>query len=200
MSLILENVSFTFCSGTPFEKKVLENFSLTVQKGEFLGITGRCGSGKTTLLRLMAGLIKPQAGTVRSDEKTGLVFQFPEYQLFERTVLDDVSFGPLNLGYSKEKSQSLACEALTEIGIDETFYKRNPLKLSGGEKRRVAIAGILAMNPGIILFDEPDCALDDRGCEQLAVLLKKLNEQGKTIVVASHNPMILDLCRTGVCL
>ena len=189
MSLDLVNVSYTYDSKTSYEKQALKDVSLSIPTGSFVGITGNSGSGKTTLVRLLKGLIKPTSGTISGIEsaKVGLVFQYPELQLFEDTVLKDVMFGPLNIGMGEEEARKQACQALSEMGLDEPFYGRDPLKLSGGEQRRVALSGILAMNPDVLVLDEPTAGLDNQMHDQLFAVLQNLNAQGKTIILVSHN-------------
>ncbi len=189
MSLDLINVSYTYNLGTSFEKKALQEVSLSIPEGSFVGIAGASGSGKTTLVRLIKGLIKPTSGEIKGYDNSdiGLVFQYPEAQLFESTVLKDVMFGPLNQAQTQEAAQKKAIEALSLLQLDESFYKRDPLALSGGEKRRVAIAGILAMEPSLLILDEPTAGLDGALHNQLFSVLHSLNEAGKTIILVSHN-------------
>ena len=189
MSLDLIKVSYIYDSKTSYEKQALKDISLSIQSGSFIGITGDSGSGKTTLVRLLKGLIKPTSGEIRGvkPSKVGLVFQYPELQLFEATVLKDVMFGPVNIGFGEESAKEQAKQALALIGLDETFYDRDPLQLSGGEQRRVAIAGILAMEPEVLILDEPTAGLDAQAHDQLFGVLQTLNAQGKTIVLVSHN-------------
>ncbi len=189
MSLDLINVSYVYDSKTSYEKRALNNVSLSIADGSFVGIAGSSGSGKTTLVRLIKGLIKPSSGSIKGveDSKIGLVFQYPEFQLFEATVIKDVMFGPLNIGLGEEEASKQARQALSVMGLEESFYQRDPLCLSGGEKRRVAIAGILAMNPEVVILDEPTAGLDAKTHDQLFEVLQRLNEKGKTIILVSHN-------------
>ncbi len=189
MSLDLINVSYVYDSKTSYEKRALNNVSLSIADGSFVGIAGSSGSGKTTLVRLIKGLIKPSSGSIKGVEgsKIGLVFQYPEFQLFEATVIKDVMFGPLNIGLGEEEASKQARQALSVMGLEESFYQRDPLCLSGGEKRRVAIAGILAMNPEVVILDEPTAGLDAKTHNQLFEVLQRLNEKGKTIILVSHN-------------
>ena len=189
MSLDLVNVSYIYDSKTSYEKTALQDVSLSIPEGSFVGIAGLSGSGKTTLVRLIKGLIKPSSGSIKGVEssKVGLVFQYPEFQLFEATVIKDVMFGPLNIGLGEEEARRQACQALSVMGLDEAFYERDPLCLSGGEKRRVAIAGILAMDPEVLILDEPTAGLDAQMHDQLFEVLQRLNAQGKTIILVSHN-------------
>lgn len=203
MSLRLEHVSYIYEPGTPMEKKALEDVSLRVEKGEILAVIGATGSGKSTLIQLMNGLNKPSEGRVYFNDtdifsenynrkalrsKVGLVFQYPEYQLFETDVLKDICFGPKNLGLPEEECLARARKAMREVGLDEDYEKESPFDLSGGEKRRVAIAGVLAMEPEILILDEPAAGLDPEGKREI---LKKLNtlrdEQGIGIVLVSHS-------------
>jgi energy-coupling factor transport system ATP-binding protein len=190
MSLDLTNVSYAYDCGTSFEKVALKDVSLSIADGSFVGIAGSSGSGKTTLVRLLKGLIRPSSGVIKSSfdaSSIGLVFQYPEFQLFEATVLKDVMFGPRNIGMGEDEAKEAAVEALTLLGLDESFYDRDPLCLSGGEKRRVAIAGILAMRPDVLILDEPTAGLDGAMHDQLFSVLKQLNLSGKTIILVSHN-------------
>jgi len=197
MSLELVNVSYIYDTGTPFERYALKDVSFSVPCGSFVGIVGNSGSGKTTLSKLMKGLLNPRTGQVLYDgievssnahkNGIGLVFQYPEIQLFENTVIKDVMFGPLNLGYEKKTAFEIAKEALLALEIDETFYNRDPFCLSGGEKRRVAISSILAMMPQTLILDEPTAGLDFATQKILFEVLKKLNKEGKTIILISHN-------------
>ena len=190
MPFDLTNVSYSYDFGTSFEKVALKDVSLSIADGSFIGIVGSSGSGKTTLVRLLKGLIKPRSGAFKSSFESssiGLVFQYPEFQLFESTVLKDVMFGPRNIGMGEDEAKKAATEALSLLGLDESFYDRDPLCLSGGEKRRVAIAGILAMKPEVLILDEPTAGLDGAMHDQLFSVLKQLNLAGKTIILVSHN-------------
>lgn len=203
--IILEvnNLTYIYGEGTSYKKKALDNVSFKVGKGEILGIIGHTGSGKSTLLQHLNGLIKPSSGQVIfngrnicSEKKyltevrrhVGLVFQYPEYQLFESTVLEDVCFGPKNMGASKQEAIEMAKKSLAMVGIGEAFYENSPFELSGGEKRRVAIAGVLAMKPEVLVLDEPTAGLDPRGRDEILCMLKRLrDENGITIVIVSHS-------------
>lgn len=190
MSFDLSNISYTYNQKTSFENTALDNVSFSIQDGSFVGIAGSSGSGKTTLVRLLKGLIKPSSGVINSNYSTsdiGLVFQYPEFQLFESTVLKDVMFGPLNMGKGTEEAKNAAIKALFALGLDDSFYQRDPLCLSGGEKRRVAIAGILAMEPQVLILDEPTAGLDPAMHNLLFSLLHTLSNAGKTIILVSHN-------------
>lgn len=201
MSIKLENVSYQYKDSS--RRKALSEINLEISPGEFIGIAGHTGSGKSTLIQHLNGLIKPTDGTVLFDGqdiygerfslkelrgKVGLSFQYPEHQLFEVTVFDDVCFGPKNLGLSEEESKERAREALELVGMDEKYYEKSPFELSGGQKRRVAIAGILAMQPQYFILDEPTAGLDPIGRDKILELLKKLHEEkGITIILVSHS-------------
>ena len=203
MGIILEQVSYSYQAGTPFEGSALFDVSLEIKKGSYVSLIGHTGSGKSTILQLMNGLLKPTNGSVRVDQykieaessnknmkelrkKVGLVFQFPESQLFEETVLKDVAFGPKNFGFSQEQAEEKARQALYKVGIEEDLHKRSPFELSGGQMRRVAIAGILAMEPEYLILDEPTAGLDPAGRMEFMDLFKTLHQQGMTIVLVTH--------------
>ena len=203
MSIKIENASYVYNKGMSIETLALDNINLKIEKGEFVGIIGHTGSGKSTLIQLFNGLEFPTKGNVYYNEKNiqdsdfdlqtlrksvGLVFQYPEHQLFEETVLRDVCFGPLNLGMNMEDAKERAKEALKFVGANEDIYYKSPFELSGGQKRRVAIAGILAMKPDILVLDEPTAGLDPKGRDMLLDLLANLNrEHGYGIVLVSHS-------------
>lgn len=212
--IAVENASYEYSPEGPFSKAALRNVSLKVNKGEFLAIIGHTGSGKSTLLQLMNALEKPSSGEVFVNGKStldkntnlkeirtkiGLVFQYPEYQLFEETVRLDIGFSPRNMGLSEEEVQrrvALACEI---VGIDEKLLDKSPFELSGGQKRRVAIAGILAMNPEVLILDEPTAGLDPRGKNKILNRIKKMRDQyGITIVIVSHNMEDVAMCADRV--
>ena len=203
MGIALENVSFTYQEGTPLASTALSDVSLTIEDGSYTALIGHTGSGKSTILQLLNGLLVPSQGTVRvfdtlitSNSKNkdirqirkqvGLVFQFAENQIFEETVLKDVAFGPQNFGVSEEDAEQIAREKLALVGIDESLLNRSPFELSGGQMRRVAIAGILAMEPAILVLDEPTAGLDPLGRKELMNLFKKLHQSGMTIVLVTH--------------
>ena len=203
MGIALENVSFTYQEGTPLASAALSDVSLTIEDGSYTALIGHTGSGKSTILQLLNGLLVPSAGSVRvfdtlitSNSKNkdirqirkqvGLVFQFAENQIFEETVLKDVAFGPQNFGVSEEDAEQIAREKLALVGIDESLFDRSPFELSGGQMRRVAIAGILAMEPAILVLDEPTAGLDPLGRKELMNLFKKLHQSGMTIVLVTH--------------
>ena len=203
MGIALENVSFTYQEGTPLASTALSDVSLTIEDGSYTALIGHTGSGKSTILQLLNGLLVPSAGSVRVFDtlitstsknkdirqirkQVGLVFQFAENQIFEETVLKDVAFGPQNFGISEEDAEQIAREKLALVGIDESLYNRSPFELSGGQMRRVAIAGILAMEPAILVLDEPTAGLDPLGRKELMNLFKKLHQSGMTIVLVTH--------------
>ena len=203
MGIILDNVSYTYQEGTPFASVALSDVSLTIEDGSYTAIIGHTGSGKSTILQLLNGLLVPTEGSVRVFDtlitstsvnkqirqirkQVGLVFQFAENQIFEETVLKDVAFGPQNFGVSVEEAEVIAREKLALVGIDESLFERSPFELSGGQMRRVAIAGILAMKPKILVLDEPTAGLDPIGRKELMTLFKKLHQDGITIVLVTH--------------
>ena len=203
MGIILDNVSYTYQEGTPFASAALSDVSLTIEDGSYTAIIGHTGSGKSTILQLLNGLLVPTKGSVRVFDtlitptsvnkqirqirkQVGLVFQFAENQIFEETVLKDVAFGPQNFGVSVEEAEAIAREKLALVGIDELLFERSPFELSGGQMRRVAIAGILAMEPSILVLDEPTAGLDPIGRKELMALFKKLHQDGITIVLVTH--------------
>ena len=203
MGIILDNVSYTYQEGTPFASAALSDVSLTIEDGSYTAIIGHTGSGKSTILQLLNGLLVPTEGSVRVFDtlitptsvnkeirqirkQVGLVFQFAENQIFEETVLKDVAFGPQNFGVSVEGAKAIAREKLALVGIDESLFERSPFELSGGQMRRVAIAGILAMEPKILVLDEPTAGLDPIGRKELMNLFKKLHQDGITIVLVTH--------------
>ena len=203
MGIALENVSFTYQEGTPLASAALSDVSLTIEDGSYTALIGHTGSGKSTILQLLNGLLVPSQGSVRVFDtlitstsknkdirqirkQVGLVFQFAENQIFEETVLKDVAFGPQNFGVSEEDAEQIAREKLDLVGIDESLYNRSPFELSGGQMRRVAIAGILAMEPAILVLDEPTAGLDPLGRKELMNLFKKLHQSGMTIVLVTH--------------
>ncbi|HEL0566224.1 TPA: energy-coupling factor transporter ATPase [Streptococcus equi subsp. zooepidemicus] len=203
MSIHFQNVSYTYQAGTPFEGRALFDVNLDIVDGSYTAFIGHTGSGKSTIMQLLNGLHLPTTGKVmvagkeitsQSKNKdikpirkqVGLVFQFPESQLFEETVLKDVAFGPQNFGVSQKEAEALAREKLTLVGISEELFGKNPFELSGGQMRRVAIAGILAMQPDILVLDEPTAGLDPKGRKELMSLFKSLHQSGMTIVLVTH--------------
>ena len=203
MGITLEGVNYTYQAGTPFEGRALFDINLTIKEGSYTAFIGHTGSGKSTIMQLLNGLNIPTEGAVIVDDikikansknkeikpvrkKVGLVFQFPESQLFEETVLKDVAFGPQNFGVSIGEAEQLAREKLAMVGIHEEFFEKNPFELSGGQMRRVAIAGILAIEPEILVLDEPTAGLDPKGRRELMTLFKELHQNGMTIVLVTH--------------
>lgn len=203
MGIALENVSFTYQEGTPLASTALSDVSLTIEDGSYTALIGHTGSGKSTILQLLNGLLVPSQGSVQVFDtlitstsknkdirqirkQVGLVFQFAENQIFEETVLKDVAFGPQNFGVSEEEAEKIAREKLALVGIDESLFDRSPFELSGGQMRRVAIAGILAMEPAILVLDEPTAGLDPLGRKELMNLFRKLHQSGMTIVLVTH--------------
>lgn len=203
MGITLENVSFTYQEGTPLSSSALTDVSLTIEDGSYTALVGHTGSGKSTILQLLNGLLVPSKGSVRVFDtvitptstnkeirqirkQIGLVFQFAENQIFEETVLKDVAFGPQNFGVSEEEAKKIAREKLALVGIDESLFERSPFELSGGQMRRVAIAGMLAMEPTVLVLDEPTAGLDPLGRKELMTLFKELHLSGMTIVLVTH--------------
>lgn len=203
MGITLKNVSYTYQAGTPFEGPALFDVNLEVKTGSYTALIGHTGSGKSTILQLLNGLLPPSSGSVLVDDieitaasinkdikqvrkKVGLVFQFAESQVFAETVLEDVVFGPQNFGVSKEEAERVAREKLLLVGISEDLFVRSPFELSGGQMRRVAIAGILAMEPEVLVLDEPTAGLDPLGRKELMELFSHLHNDGMTIVLVTH--------------
>lgn len=205
MGIKFERVNFAYSQGTLREHHALIDINLNIELGSFITIIGHTGSGKSTLIQHMNALLQPQEGTVyildkaiiggkkntgvnRIRQRVGLVFQFPEYQLFEETVEKDVMFGPMNFGVSKQEARQRAREAILMVGLDESILQRSPLNLSGGQMRRVAIAGILAMQPDVLVLDEPTAGLDPQGQREMMELFNDLHKKyNKTIVLITHN-------------
>lgn len=205
MQIKINDLSYVYLKKTPNEVEALHHVSLEIPEGKITSIIGHTGSGKSTLIQTLNGLLIPTEGEVRVGDylitpkkhknknikklrkSLAIVFQFPEYQLFEETVEKDVAFGLKNYGVKQEEAIKEAHEALKIVGIDESFYKRSPFELSGGEKRRVAIAGIIALKPDILVLDEPTAGLDPEGSQIILNLIKKFNEDGKTIILVTHD-------------
>ena len=204
MSICVENVSYIYGKGTPFEKAALSNVSLTIEKGEFIGIIGHTGSGKSTLIQHLNGLLHPTEGRVTVDgvdlagkskealakrHSVGMVFQYPEHQLFEETVAKDIAFGPHNQGYDEEEIKKRVKSAMKFAGIDyEMFRERSPFRLSGGQQRRVAIAGVIAMHPDFLILDEPSAGLDPVGRREIFSRIRSWYEKGVfSVILVSHN-------------
>lgn len=203
MSLRLEHVTYTYNPGSAYETHALKDVSLEIPAGQFVGVIGHTGSGKSTLIQHFNGLMRPTSGTVyykeediwqegyflkRLRSQVGLVFQYPEHQLFEADVLTDVCFGPKNQGLSKEEARERALEALSQVGLKEKYYRSSPFELSGGQKRRVAIAGVLAMNPDVLILDEPTAGLDPKGRDEILDQIAYLHRERKiTVILVSHS-------------
>lgn len=203
MSLKLEHISHLYEADTPLSHKALEDISLEIPKGQFIGIIGHTGSGKSTLVQHLNGLLKASEGKIyfngediyekgydmkKLRSKVGLVFQYPEHQLFEVDVFTDVCFGPKNLGLEQEEIEKRATQALEMVGLSEKYYRQSPFELSGGQKRRVAIAGVLAMKPEILILDEPTAGLDPKGREEILNQIKRMQkETGITVILVSHS-------------
>lgn len=203
MSIKLENINYIYSQGTAYEKQALKNVSLEIPQGQFVGIIGHTGSGKSTLIQHLNGLVKATSGTLyyngeniyaeKYDMKglrsqVGLVFQYPEHQLFEVDVFTDVCFGPKNQGLSQEECEARAKEALELVGFPEKYYRQSPFELSGGQKRRAAIAGVLAMRPKVLVLDEPTAGLDPKGRDDILDQVAHLHkETGMTVILVSHS-------------
>ncbi|MEI5994470.1 energy-coupling factor ABC transporter ATP-binding protein [Candidatus Enterococcus mansonii] len=204
MDIRFEQVDFTYQPNTPFEQRALFDLNLTIEDGSYTAIVGHTGSGKSTLLQHLNALVKPTKGTVTIGDrvivpetnnknlkpirkKVGIVFQFPEAQLFEETVAKDIAFGPKNFGVSETEAQNLAAEMLALVGLDASYLERSPFELSGGQMRRVAIAGVLAMKPEVLVLDEPTAGLDPQGRKEMMDMFQRLHEEhGLTIVLVTH--------------
>ena len=201
--LRVDDLTHTYSAGTPFQRNAVEHMNLTVMPGEFVGIIGHTGSGKSTLIQHLNGLLKPTDGHIYLDGvdiwakpkeirkvrfQVGLVFQYPEYQLFEETIYKDIAYGPKNMGLSPEEVDKRVREAAAFVGIGEELLDKSPFDLSGGQKRRVAIAGVLAMEPKVLILDEPSAGLDPRGRESILTQLRNYHEKrGTTILLVSHS-------------
>ena len=201
--IIAEGLSHTYSAGTPFQKTAIENIDLRIPQGQFVGLLGHTGSGKSTFVQHLNALLQPTAGRVlldgediNKDKKTrrdvkwkvGLVFQYPEYQLFEETVYADIGFGPKNMGLGKEEIDERVREAASFVGVEPELFEKSPLELSGGQKRRIAIAGVIAMRPGVLILDEPTAGLDPAGCRQIMDnICRYQKETGATVLIVSHN-------------
>ena len=203
MSMIIDHVSYIYGEGTPLARKALSDININIPDGQFVGIIGHTGSGKSTLMQHLNGLLKATEGHIyfngediydadydmkKLRGKVGLVFQYPEHQLFEIDVFSDVCFGPKNLGLEKKELELRAYDALRKVGLPEELYYQSPFELSGGQKRRVAIAGVLAMKPEMLILDEPTAGLDPKGRDEILGQIKKLQSQtGMTILLVSHS-------------
>ena len=198
-----QNLTYKYSVGTPFEKVAIEDISISVEKGDFIGIIGHTGSGKSTLVQHLNGLLKPTSGTILLDGKdihsdknftrqarfkVGLCFQYPEYQLFENTVYEDITFGPKNMKLSKEEIKERVLRAAEFVGVRNDMLQKSPFDLSGGEKRRVAIAGVMAMQPEILILDEPSAGLDPKGRKVISEMIEQYRKNtGSTVIVVSHS-------------
>jgi energy-coupling factor transport system ATP-binding protein len=203
MAIIVDNICYTYEIGTGFERQALKNISCSIKMGEFIGLIGHTGSGKSTFIQHLNGLVRATSGTIYYNgrdiyekkydmkqlrSKVGLVFQYPEHQLFETTVFADVCFGPKNLGIDKMERELRAYEALHMVGIEDEQFYQSPFDLSGGQKRRVAIAGVLAMKPEVLILDEPTAGLDPKGRDDILGCVRKLHdEMGITVILVSHS-------------
>ena len=212
MSITFKEVEHTYSADTPFAYHALKGVNLNIKKGSMTALIGHTGSGKSTLIQHINALLLPTSGQVQIEDilitatnkpsslkplrkKAGLVFQFPEYQLFEETILKDIIFGPKNFGVSEEEAIKIAKDMIQLVGLDESYLERSPFDLSGGQKRRIAIAGILAMNPDILILDEPTAGLDPQGAKEMLQLFKKVNQEGKTVILVSHDMnQVLEYC------
>ena len=203
MSIALEHVNYVYSPGTAYEKQALKDVSLEIPQGQFVGIIGHTGSGKSTLIQHLNGLTRATSGRILYEgrniyeegynmrwlrSQVGLVFQYPEHQLFEVDVLSDVCFGPKNQGLSQKECEARAKEALDLVGFPDKYYKQSPFELSGGQKRRVAIAGVLAMRPKVLVLDEPTAGLDPKGRDEILDQVERLHkETGMTVILVSHS-------------
>lgn len=203
MSIELKNITYTYSPGTAYEIHALKDVNLEIPDGQFIGVIGHTGSGKSTLIQHLNALIRPTSGTVLYNgedvweekydrrnlrSQVGLVFQYPEHQLFESDVLSDVCFGPMNQGMSREEAETEAKKALLQVGFKEKNFSKSPFELSGGQKKRVAIAGVLAMNPKILILDEPTAGLDPKGRDEILDQISELHKaRGITIILVSHS-------------
>lgn len=203
MSIEISHLTHLYNQGTAMERKALDDVNITINDGEFVAFIGHTGSGKSTLIQHLNALIKPTSGKILLDgedinadktklkairQKVGLVFQYPEHQLFEMTVFKDVCYGPKNMGLSDEEVKNAAEKALSLVGLDQSFYDKSPFELSGGQKRRVAIAGILAMNPRVLVLDEPTAGVDPRGRDEILGAIDHMHkETGITVILVSHS-------------
>jgi len=201
--LEIQNLSHIYNPGTPFERVALDNINLSIRRGEFIGVIGHTGSGKSTLIQHLNAMLKPTSGQILLDgedifadkkklksvrQRVGLVFQYPEHQLFEENIFKDVAFGPTNMGLSPDEIDSRVREALHLVGISEDMYEKSPFELSGGQKRRAAIAGVLAMKPEVLVLDEPIAGLDPAGRDAILGQISDMHEiVGNTVILVSHN-------------
>lgn len=216
MSVKFEQVSHTYSNNTPFSYMALKDINLDIPKGSFTAIIGHTGSGKSTLIQHINALLLPTQGKVQVNDfiieatnvpkglkqlkkMAGLVFQFPEYQLFEDTIEKDIIFGPKNFGVDEQQAKEAARKVIKAVGLDESYLQKSPFDLSGGQKRRVAIAGILVMDPDVLVLDEPTAGLDPQGAKEMMDLFKTLNDQGKTVIIVTHDMNhVLNYCDFAV--
>ncbi len=203
MSIILDHVTYTYSEKTAYEIKALDDVSLSIKDGEFIGIIGHTGSGKSTLVQHLNGLLRATSGTIYYNgqdiydkdfnlknmrTKVGMVFQYPEHQLFETTVFEDVKYGPKNQGLSDKEATNRAYDALADVNFPDEYFDQSPFELSGGQKRRAAIAGVLAMEPEVLILDEPTAGLDPKGQRDILNLIRRMHESsGRTIILVSHS-------------
>jgi energy-coupling factor transport system ATP-binding protein len=201
--IIIENLSYVYSAGTPFEKAAVDDVSIDIEKGEFIGVIGHTGSGKSTFVQHLNGLLKPTSGKIiingqniwekGADRRAirfnvGLVFQYPEYQLFEETVFKDIAFGPKNMGLSEKEIENRVREAADFVGLGDEILQKSPFDLSGGQKRRAAIAGVMAMQPEVLVLDEPAAGLDPRGRESILRRIREYHKaKGSTVLLVSHS-------------
>ena len=206
-----KNLTYTYGAGTPFSKTAIEDVNIAIKKGEFIGLIGHTGSGKSTLIQQLNGLLRPTSGTVLLNGKdiwekkkeirkvrfqVGMVFQYPEYQLFEDTVIKDIGFGPRNMGLSQDEVNQRVMQAVDFVGLDHALLEKSPFDLSGGEKRRAAIAGVIAMDPDVLVLDEPTAGLDPQGRDHLLSQIKAYHKQRQnTVILVSHS--IEDIARVA---
>ena len=216
MSITFKEVEHIYSENTPFSYHALKGVNLDIKQGSMTALIGHTGSGKSTLIQHINALLLPTAGEIHIDDflisvtdkpetlkplrkKAGLVFQFPEYQLFEETIQKDIIFGPKNFGATEEEALAVAKKVLKLVGLDESYLERSPFDLSGGQKRRIAIAGILAMDPDILVLDEPTAGLDPSGIREMMDLFKKIHEMGKTVILVTHDMNhVLEYCENVV--
>ena len=204
MSIKCKNLGYIYGQDSPFEFQALKNVDLEIEQGSITAIIGQTGSGKSTLIQHINALLLPTEGEIQIDDvvvtslqkpsslkelrkKAGLVFQFPEYQLFEETIEKDIMFGPMNFGVEEEQAKQIAKKVIEMVGLDQSYLEKSPFDLSGGQKRRVAIAGILAMDPDILVLDEPTAGLDPQGTKEMMDLFKQINQAGKTVIIVTHD-------------
>ena len=211
MSIVVKNLTHIYNEGMPFSSKALDNISFEIKDRDFVGLIGHTGSGKSTLIQHLNGILKPSSGDIYINDfkitdpdlnlteirkRVGVVFQYPEYQLFEETIEKDIAFGPSNLGLEEEEIKNRVKLSMEAVGLDyELFKDKSPFELSGGQKRRVAIAGVIAMNPEVLILDEPTAGLDPESTRAIVDIIKSMNKKGIKIVITSHDMnLIYDIC------